>query len=162
MYFHRLLSSYRKAASYGDCVVKKVLDLPRPPSFWDRDLFYACRRCKACREVNRPIRGLDSFRSVSNNKSFDIRQFITCNTTHVVYAIECSRGLLYIGRTKRALKVRIAEHIQNIKIGFKDHNVSLHVKLKHNQDPSGLKFWGVECPKTIVERIQYCEGLIKT
>ena len=36
------------------------------------------------------------------------------------------------------------EHINNIKIGYKDHNVSLHFKLKHNQDPTGPQFWGVQ------------------
>lgn len=51
---------------------------------------------------------------------------------------------MYIGRTKRALKFRIAEHVANIKIGFKGHNVSLHFKLFHNQGPSGLKFWGID------------------
>lgn len=45
------------------------------------------------------------------------------------------------------VEVNIAEHIYNIKIGFKDNNVSLQFKLKHNQDPSGLKFWGIKCLK---------------
>lgn len=51
---------------------------------------------------------------------------------------------MHIGRTKRLLKIHIAEHIHNIRIGFKDHNLSLHFKLHHNQDPSGLKFWGID------------------
>lgn len=104
------------------------------------------------REVNRPIRGLGSFTSTSNNKEFSIKEFITCNITHVAYALEGPCGLMYIGRTKRCLKVRMAEHVQNIKIRFKDHNVSLHFKLFHNQDPSGLTFWGCGSPKTSMER----------
>lgn len=42
------------------------------------------------------------------------------------------------------MKIRIAEHVANIKIGYKDHNVSLHFKLHHDQDPTGLKFWGID------------------
>lgn len=136
---------YRKAPSFGDRAIKKVIDPPtRPQSFWDRNDFFACRRCKACGEVTRSIRGLDNFISTSNNRSFDIKQFITCNSTYVVYALKYPCGLIYVGRTKRMLRVRIAEHIHNIKMGFKDHNVSLHFKLKHNQDAAGLEFWGVE------------------
>lgn len=136
---------YWKAPNFGDKLVKKILDPPtRPHAFCDRDGFFVCWKCRACREVNRPIRGLGSFISTSNNKEFSIKEFITCNTTHVVYALECPCRLMYIGRTKRCLKVRIAEHVQNIKIGFKDHNVSLQFKMFHNQDPSGLKFWGVD------------------
>lgn len=73
-----------------------------------------------------------------------IKQFMTCNTTHVVYALTCPCGLLYIGRTKRLLRIRVAEHIHNIRIGFKDHNLSLHFKIYHNQNPAGLKFWGID------------------
>lgn len=51
---------------------------------------------------------------------------------------------MYIGRTKRLLRIRIAEHVYNIKLGFKDYNLSLHLKLHHNQDLSGLKFWGID------------------
>lgn len=69
---------YRKAPNFGDKIVKKVLDpLTRPHSFWDRDGFFACRKCRACREVNRPIRGLGSFTSTSNNKEFSIKELIT-------------------------------------------------------------------------------------
>lgn len=136
---------YRRAHSFADKIVRKVLDPPsRPLTFWDKKGFYSCRRCRACREVGRPMRALESFTSSSNGREFSINEFITCNTAYVVYAMQCPCGLMYIGRTKRLLRVRIAEHIANIKIGFKDHNVSLHFKLKHNQDPSGLKFWGVD------------------
>lgn len=51
---------------------------------------------------------------------------------------------MYDGRTKRTLKKRISEHIYNIEIGFKYHGVSLHFKTHHNQDPSDLKFWGID------------------
>lgn len=43
------------------------------------------------------------------------------------------------------MKIRISEHIHNIEIGFKHHSVSLHFRDFHNQDPSGVKFWGVDC-----------------
>lgn len=59
---------YRKVPNYGGNVVKKVLDPPeRPSSFWDRDGFFACRKCKVYREVIRTMRGLEKFTFTSNN-----------------------------------------------------------------------------------------------
>lgn len=52
--------------------------------------------------------------------------FSTCNTEGAVNVLECSRGLQYIGHTKRQLKVRIREHVQNIKKGYDKHIVSKH------------------------------------
>lgn len=136
---------YRKAPSCGDKVVKEVLDPPtRPQMPWDRAGFFACRKCKACRQMRNPIRGLVKFRSTANNKEFEVTEFISCNTTHVIYALECPSGMMYIGRTKRPLKKHMAEHIHNIKIGFKHHSVSSHFKHHHNREPSGLKFWGLD------------------
>lgn len=90
------------------------------------------------------MRKIEKFTATSNNREFEIKHFITCNTSHVVYALRCPCGLMYIGRTKRLLRVRIAEHVHNITIGYKDHNVSLHFKLHHGQDPAELLFWGID------------------
>ena len=136
---------YKKASNYGDRIVKKVLDPPaKPKTFWDQNGFFACRKCKPCREVTNIMRGIEKFTCPVNNAEFDIDQFITCNTDHVVYALKCPCNLIYIGRTKRKMRIRVMEHINNIKLGYEDHNVSLHFKLKHNQDPSGLQFWGIQ------------------
>lgn len=134
---------YRKASSYGDKIVKKVLDPPkRPGTFWDLAGFFSCRKCKACSKVSCHIRGLTECTSKANNKTFKITEFITCATTHIVYVLQCPCNL--VGRTKRPLKKCIAEHINNIEIGFQYHSVSLHFKKHHNQDPSSLKFWGID------------------
>lgn len=39
--------------------------------------------------------------------------------------------------------------MQNIKLGFKEHSVSLHFKLAHNQDPPGLQFWVIDRIKQV-------------
>lgn len=64
---------YRKARSFRDIVVKKVSDRPaRTQMFRDR----ACRKCKACRQVNNTIRGLTSFISMVDNREIEITKFI--------------------------------------------------------------------------------------
>lgn len=58
--------------------------------------------------------------------------------------LQCGCGLQYIGRTSRALHVRVGEHINNIKKGLVTHNVSRHFRNHHNRNPRGLQFWGLE------------------
>lgn len=52
------------------------------------------------------------------------------------------------GRTKRALQVRLNEHINNIRKAFKNHSVSKHYDLKHSRDHSNTLFLGIHkyCP----------------
>lgn len=73
-----------------------------------------------------------------------MNEFSTCDTTNVVYGIQCPCGLRYIGRTKRKLKTRIREHWRNIRLGVLTHNLSLHYKQKHDQNPLGSIFWVIE------------------
>ena len=82
-------------------------------------------------------------KSTSNGSQYEIKDFIGCNTEGAVYALECSCGLQYVGRTKRPLKIRIKEHVVNIQNGFDKHSVSRHFDAVHNRDPSHLKFWGI-------------------
>lgn len=85
---------YRKAHNFCDRVVKKVLDpLTRPSMFWDRAGFYSCRRCNTCSQVNSLIRGLTAFTSTGNNRTFKIKEFITCSTTHI-FVQQCTCNLM--------------------------------------------------------------------
>lgn len=135
---------YRRAPNSGDLVVKKLLDPPDQQALKiNLKGFFACRKCKCCKTVNISNRGTTRVTN-REGESFDIKEFITCNSSHVVYLMWCPCGLFYVGRTKRLLKVRIGEHITNIRLGFRHHSVSLHFKEKHNQDPSLLQFCGLD------------------
>lgn len=72
--------------------------------------------------------------------------------THAVYVLECPCQQQYVGRTTRGLKIRIGEHINNIKKGFEKHSVSRHFKVKLKKDPSLLTFYGIENIKGTLER----------
>lgn len=93
--------------------------------------------------MNVSNRGMTSVTNI-DHETFEIDEFITCNSSYVVYLLWCPCGLYYVGRTKRLLKVWIAEHLANIRNGFKFHSVSLHFKGKHGQDPSLLQFCGID------------------
>lgn len=55
------------------------------------------------------------FTSNVTQREYEIKDFISCRTEGVVYDLQCSCSLQYIGRTKRPMWKRIREHIQNIK-----------------------------------------------
>lgn len=137
---------YKRAPTIRDLIVKSVLD-PPPTStytFFSGKGFYPCRNCYACRHARKFQGKRKDFTATNTGQNFIIRDFIGCHTEGVVYVLQCSCNLQYVGRTKRALKTRIKEHVQNIKSGFLKHNVSKHFALVHNRDPTHLQFWGIE------------------
>ena len=134
---------YRKAPSFGDRVVRKILDPPNPYIKIDLRGFFPCRKCICCRTVQVHNRGKCEVIG-TDGSVFEIKEFSTCNSSYIVYLLWCPCGLLYVGRTKRLLRVRIAEHLANIKKGFEHHSVSMHFKKKHRQDPSLAQFCGID------------------
>ncbi|OCT58440.1 hypothetical protein XELAEV_18002112mg [Xenopus laevis] len=109
----------------------------------DNKGFYPCKKCKACRTCKIKEQKCFQFQSKVTKETFDIKSLITCNSTNVIYLLQCPCNLQYIGRTGRCLKTRIGEHMNNIKKGVLTHSVSAHFKSHHNSDPSLLTFAGI-------------------
>ncbi len=65
-----------------------------------------CKICSACENAIKT----DSFTSTTTQKTFKIKETITCSSSFVIYLISCPCGLQYIGKTNRQLKIRINEH----------------------------------------------------
>ncbi|MEE6523917.1 hypothetical protein FKM82_023041 [Ascaphus truei] len=97
--------------------------------------------CTAC---NFRSKVTNNFTSYTTKKVYNIKQHLNCRTNFVIYLIECSCGLQYVGKTIRPLKIRILEHIGNIRRKLTTHSVSNHFLLKHNSDPIGLTFKAIE------------------
>lgn len=139
--------TYRRAPTLRDLVAKNVPDPPKRSNdltFFQGKGFYPCRRCYACRNTNLNGQKCTNFISTSTNKEYVIKDFISCRTEGVVYVLQCTCLLQYIGRTKRPLWKRIREHIQNIRSGYPKHSVSRHFALHHNKDPTHIKFWAID------------------
>ena len=121
-----------------------MIDPPKKQfTFFTGKGFYPCKKCYACLRTKRPNERKTTFQSTSNGSYYEIKDFIGCNSVGAVYALECSCGLQYVGRTKRPLKIRIKDHVVNIQKGYDQHSVSRHFDAVHNRDPSHLKFWGI-------------------
>lgn len=72
---------------------------------------FPCTKCQICPFVDRT----DVFKDAMGQKEYEIRDLINCSTTKVVYMITCPCPKIYIGKTKRALKIRMGEHLRDIK-----------------------------------------------
>lgn len=140
---------FKRAPNLRFRLVHNVVDSPppKPKMFLDLEGFYSCGRCYSCIRIPDNTRRVKEFSNPRNDLSYKIRDFISCDTVGVVYALKCPCNLIYVGHTTRALKDRIEEHVRHIRNGSDKHNLYVHFKRMHNQSTAGMKFWGIEVPK---------------
>lgn len=69
---------------------------------------FPCNKCQVCPFVDRT----SVFHDVLGKNNYEIRDLINCSTKRVIYIITCPCLNIYIGKTKRPLKVRIGEHLR--------------------------------------------------
>lgn len=86
----------------------------------------------------------DTIRDVFSNKIYSISSFVNCNTTHVVYQLECICGCFYIGLTKRRLRDRVAEHRYAIWTGNLSYPTAKHYMEAQHSNDSSLRVPGIE------------------
>lgn len=84
------------------------------------------------------------------HESYEIRDLINCSTSRVIYMLTCPCLKMYIGKTKRPLKVRIGEHLcENKKEKYRDPEkdqekpLAKHFDLCHGGKPDFLKVKGI-------------------
>ncbi|XP_069613347.1 uncharacterized protein [Ranitomeya imitator] len=108
--------------------------------------FFPCGDCLACRNMVRSL----TFTSSDGVREFRIKDHITCSTTFVVYYATCTCNLIYIGLTSRELRVRVREHVRDIKAAREVEDIEnlkpipKHFRKYHKCNPSDLKVWGIE------------------
>lgn len=124
---------YKRAPSLCDKLVHNVVEppLPKPKRFCDLKGFYGCERCYSCIRVPTNNKRVKEFHNPHTDQVYTIRDFISCNTVGVVYVVKCPCDFMYVGRTTRALKDRMEEHVRNIRKGFDKHYLSVHFKEVH-------------------------------
>ncbi len=113
--------------------------IPTPGTLSDAHGNFPCKNCVACSHYLK----CNSFTHPQTGKTYKIKQLITCKTTHVIYIMLCSCPLLYVGKTKRALRTRIVEHMSAIRRQDHTSPVFRHFEsAKHSF--SDFKFLGIE------------------
>lgn len=106
---------------------------------------YRCghARCICCRHMHIT----KTFKSIITGQTFNVNQYINCNTTFVVYLISCREcGVQYVGSTKCSLKTRIRRHLSDVNCGFHRQMsaVSSHCANTHARSTSSLLVQGIE------------------
>ncbi|XP_077341766.1 suppressor of cytokine signaling 5 isoform X1 [Lithobates pipiens] len=137
---------FKGVSSLGNMIAPSVQNPPVKDRCFFQNLkgFYRCRNCQVCSYNKNKNSKILEFVSTSTQRRYTVEPFITCSSEAVVYLIQFPCGLQYVGRTKRALKVRLNEHIANIKWGFDKHPLSRHYDEKHGRDPSNTLYMGID------------------
>ncbi|XP_029474481.1 uncharacterized protein LOC115100255 [Rhinatrema bivittatum] len=72
---------------------------------------YPCTKCSVCKLCL----SLKDFSHPVSGKKIFLKHFTTCQTSSVVYVVQCPCGLLYVGKTSRMVRLRILEHCSRIR-----------------------------------------------
>ncbi|XP_075450781.1 uncharacterized protein LOC142491850 [Ascaphus truei] len=120
---------FKKAKTIGNYVSPSLFELKAKNTKPLPKGFFKCGLCNLCRYAE----PLKSVRDIHSGQIYRLESFMTCNTNFVIYLLKCACGSGYIGRTIRALKVRITEHIRSIKNSDERFPVARHF----NTCPSG-------------------------
>ena len=91
-------------------------------------------KCSWCKEINETT----TFTSSNSNKIFKIFHSVNCQSSWVIYIIECNIcNLQYIGKSETAFNLRLNNHRNHIKKGISSCELTehfLHNKRTHNFD----------------------------
>ncbi|XP_055767325.1 uncharacterized protein LOC129842721 [Salvelinus fontinalis] len=102
---------------------------------------FKCNQCNHCSNIVQKKYFVDT----ASKMEYYLKHFINCKTTHVIYRLECPQcKVFYIGRTKRRLQDRLAEHKYAIRVGNEDYPMARHYKSLHHGNPASLQAMGID------------------
>lgn len=133
---------FKRGRNIKDMVVSSTY-METPKKTWLAKGIHGNYRCGKCAHCSHTF-DTKTFGHPHSGKKYPIKEFINCLSTHVVYMLKCPCGLMYIGQTKRNLKLRIAEHKGAIRNGNMDYAIARHYKEKNHGSAASLKFIGIE------------------
>lgn len=135
------LFAIRRAPTLGDHLVQNYLPGQQTRPFFPKPVgTFQCGACNYCQHINKT----KTFQDSTLQKTFHCRCFANCNTTHVVYRLDCSCGCFYIGLTKRRLRDRFAEHKYAIRTQNPNYPIAQHFKLSPQCNMNLLKVMVIE------------------
>lgn len=133
--------SFRRAPTIKDKLVRSHLPAERKDTWLCRPKGnYPCGNCNYCENMVKT----NIFTDVFSNKTYPINSFINCNTTHVIYRLECPCGCFYVGLTKRRFRDRVSEHRYAIRVGNMNYPMARHYKDAHHGRDTSLRAVGIE------------------
>lgn len=132
---------YRRAPTIKDHLVISSLPSQKPQTWLSQKKgTFRCGNCSHCDTVV----CTDSFVDVFTQKTYTSKQFANCNSTYVVYRLECECGCFYVGRTKRKFRERLAEHKYAIRTHNLNYPMAKHFKQAGHSSPNSLRAMVIE------------------
>ena len=141
------LTAFRRQRNLRDILIKSKVPSPRP--------LHPKRPIKGMAPCNKPYpacpyveRGKEV--KIDEERAWKINRKINCDTFNCIYMIQCKKNRSeerYIGRTKRIIKFRIAEHWANVTNQVLNRATGSHFNLP-GHSLADLKF-------TILEQVKY-------
>lgn len=137
----------RRAPTLGSILSPSVVECPSREHTWLQ--YKGCFKCGTprCGMCKYLIQG-NEVTSCVTKKKFCIKQYLNCNTRHVVYVMTCnSCHIQYVGCTTRMFKERMREHLGGMRSERSTGNFSnpaKHFRDVHGGDMSDLSIMGVE------------------
>ena len=113
---------------------------------------HKCNSCPVCERINTT----KEFRSNVTDESHKMKGEFNCNTVGVIYLITCNKcSIQYVGQTSRKFRIRLKEHVNDIK-NKKDTVCGLHFNSRgHSIDNLRAQIIEKVCPNnthTLLER----------
>ena len=118
------LVAYRRPKSLRDRLVSTKLNGTTDNALIPRGCI-PCQRpkCSWCNKINET----PTFKSTSNNKIFTIFHFLDCQSSWVIYIIECNTcKLQYIGKSETRFNLCLNNHRNHIKKGVNSCELTEH------------------------------------
>lgn len=134
---------FKRGSNIKDSLVSSMYVAPSLSTNWLSQEVYGNYRCGRCTHCSNTY-NTKKFYHPHTGQEYTIKDFINCNSTHIVYMLKCICGDIYIGQTKRNLKLRIAEHKAAIRNGNMDYAIARHCREKNHGSVVSLKFLGIE------------------
>lgn len=113
--------TYRRGHNLKDLLVHSDLTERESSRGIDLQGFFPCGHCKACGNS----RMVKEYWNTSTNTMISINQFLTCNSTFIIYVLECPYKLRYVGSMTHIVKKRILEHMRAITNRDKQYPIHL-------------------------------------
>ena len=141
--------TFRRGKNLKDHLVHSFYNTNPAPLTWLRSTVvgsHPCGRCSFCPYVQKK----KFFINPKDERKYDIREFINCQTKGIIYIAQCPCPKLYVGKTIQEFRRRICQHVSSINTKA-DTSISRHVRTFHSGNPSCLQFWGL-CKRNLGPR----------
>ncbi|CAJ0966697.1 unnamed protein product [Ranitomeya imitator] len=159
--------TWRRSKNLKDLLTRSHYVAPHRSPFSDRIGprwgSFQCGDCSACQCIERVF----SFENSDATRTYTITHHISCTTDMVVYYAYCPCKLIYVGMTTRQLKVRVLEHMRDIRNAVSVHDITTlktlpkHFKSHHGSNPKWLRVRGIDRVQAGIRGGDYKKELLK-